>query len=65
MSSGGSAIIVENSLESTPEENALSANQGRLLKAMIDAIPSYEVEKTESGYKLVTEVGGEARLEEL
>jgi hypothetical protein len=60
MSGGGSAIIVENSLESTSEENALSANQGRLLKAMIDAIPSYEVEKTEGGYKLVTEAGGEA-----
>lgn len=60
MSTNGSTVIVENSLESASEENALSANQGRLLKAMIDAIPSYEVEKTESGYKLVTEAGGEA-----
>jgi len=56
----GSSVVVEDSLTSTSVDNALSANQGRVLKDMIDALPAYEIEKTESGYKLVTEAGGEA-----
>lgn len=56
----GPSIVVEDSLTSTSVENALSANQGKVLKDMIDALPAYEIEKTESGYKLVTETGGEA-----
>lgn len=56
----GSSVVVEDSLTSTSVDNALSANQGRVLKDMIDALPVYEIEKTESGYKLVTEAGGDA-----
>lgn len=56
----GKSIMVEDSLTSTSVENALSANQGKVLKDMIEALPAYEIEKTEGGYKLVNEVGGEA-----
>lgn len=56
----GLSVVVENSLTSTSVDNALSAYQGKVLKDMIDALPAYEIEKTESGYKLVTETGGEA-----
>lgn len=52
--------VVEDSLESTSAVNALSANQGKVLKEMIEAIPSYEIEKTDEGYKLVSEQGGNA-----
>lgn len=52
--------VVENSLESESVVNALSANQGKVLKEMIEAIPSYEIEKTDGGYKLVSEQGGNA-----
>lgn len=52
--------VVENSLESESTVNALSANQGKVLKEMIEAIPAYEIEKTDEGYKLVTEQGGNA-----
>lgn len=52
--------VVENSLESESTVNALSANQGKVLKEMIEAIPAYEIEKTDEGYKLVTEQGGSA-----
>ena len=52
--------VVENSLESESTVNALSANQGKVLKEMIEAIPAYEIEKTDEGYKLVTEPGGSA-----
>ena len=52
--------VVENSLESESTINALSANQGKVLKEMIESIPSYEIEKVEGGYQLVTEQGGNA-----
>lgn len=52
--------VVEDSLESSSVVNALSANQGKVLKEMIQSIPSYEIEKTNDGYKLVTEQGGSA-----
>lgn len=52
--------VVENSLESESVVNALSANQGKVLKEMIESIPSYEIEKVEGGYQLVTEQGGNA-----
>lgn len=55
------ATVVEDSLESDSATNALSAKQGKVLKGLIDAMPSYEIEKTEGGYKLVTEEGGEAK----
>lgn len=35
---GGSAVTVVDNLTSTSSENALSANQGRVLKTMIDAV---------------------------
>lgn len=52
--------VVEDSLESESTINALSANQGKVLKEMIESIPSYEIEKTDEGYKLVSEQGGNA-----
>lgn len=52
--------VVEDSLESESTINALSANQGKVLKEMIESIPSYEIEKTDGGYKLVSEQGGNA-----
>lgn len=57
---GSEKTIVEDSLTSSSVENALSANQGKALKEMIESLPAYEIEKTEEGYKLVTEKGGEA-----
>jgi hypothetical protein len=57
---GGKQTVVEDSLDSTSAVNALSANQGRALKEMIEALPAYEIEKTDEGYKLVTEQGGDA-----
>lgn len=51
-------VIIEDSLTSTSTEHALSANQGRMLKEMINSIPKYEIEKTTEGYRLVTESGG-------
>lgn len=58
--SADASVVVEDSLESTSAVNALSANQGRALKEMIEALPAYEIEKTNEGYKLVTEQGGSA-----
>lgn len=58
--SADASLVVEDSLESTSTVNALSANQGRVLKEMIEALPAYEIEKTNEGYKLVTEQGGNA-----
>lgn len=58
--SADASLVVEDSLESTSTVNALSANQGRALKEMIEALPAYEIEKTNEGYKLVTEQGGNA-----
>jgi hypothetical protein len=58
--SADASVVVEDSLESTSVVNALSANQGRALKEMIEALPAYEIEKTNEGYKLVTEQGGSA-----
>ena len=58
--SADASVVVEDSLESTSAVNALSANQGRALKEMIEALPAYEIEKTNEGYKLVTEQGGTA-----
>ncbi len=58
--SADASVVVEDSLESTSAVNALSANQGRVLKEMIEALPAYEIEKTNEGYKLVTEQGGAA-----
>lgn len=58
-----SAVDVEDSLTSNSSDKALSANQGKLLKEMIDAIPAYGIEKTAEGYKLVTEAGGDAQGE--
>lgn len=55
--------VVEDSLDSESATSALSAKQGKVLKGLIDAIPSYEIAKTENGYKLVTEEGGEAKGE--
>lgn len=58
--SADASLVVEDSLESISTVNALSANQGRALKEMIEALPAYEIEKTNEGYKLVTEQGGNA-----
>lgn len=55
--------VIEDSLNSESTTSALSAKQGKVLKGLIDAIPSYEIAKTENGYKLVTEEGGEAKGE--
>ena len=60
---GGKQTVVEDSLDSESATSALSAKQGKVLKGLIDAIPSYEIAKTENGYKLVTEEGGEAKGE--
>ena len=38
---GGQQTIVEDSLDSTSTVNALSANQGRALKEMIEALPVF------------------------
>lgn len=43
---GGSTVTVIDNLTSTSTTDALSANQGRALKGMIDAIPSMTVDQT-------------------
>lgn len=54
------AVIVEDSLTSSSTKTALSANQGKVLKDMINAIPKYSIEKVDKGYKLVNVAGGNA-----
>jgi hypothetical protein len=54
------AVIIEDSLTSSSTKTALSANQGKVLKDMINAIPKYSIEKVDKGYKLVNVAGGNA-----
>ena len=43
---GGTSVTVIDNLTSTSSTDALSANQGRVLKGLIDAIPSMTVDQT-------------------
>lgn len=46
---GGASVTVIDGLTSTSSTDALSANQGRVLKGLVDAIPAVTVDQTYSG----------------